>query len=482
MWDIRYRPMLFTDVIGQNDIVKLLKSRLSAGTAGDTSYIFSGAHGSGKTSIARIFARAMLCQNLDKSDPEPCNTCESCVSFLEEANPAYVEQDAASKGTIEHIRAIVDSLSFAVLGGYNMRLFLFDESHRMSRDSQDALLKPIEDKKMRAIFCTTEPEKVRGTIRSRCEEHSIRKIVREDILGRMQMILTKEGVAYEDDAILTIIDYCDGHVRDVVNKLEMLAQLGPVTLESVRERLNLSMVSAYYEILLALDNPSVAIELLERACDRVSPDDVANGMAEAAMNTYRMAHGLYASYVTADKDLARRLNLKYGDSVIRLADKFAKARYNTKISLVCDALVALPGSAPLPAVQIAPPQVVLPLHVTPQAAPQVAPQAVLQMLPPSLPQTAPQGIRPPAPKSLPPIPLPVVTGPDVRPDGIGNRKDDPLALTDLDKSAVPKDMPRGRAQVKPPNFNVDSAEEDMRILTPVEWRLTFERLWPRASA
>jgi DNA polymerase III subunit gamma/tau len=439
--------------------VQILKSRLRAGTALDTSYIFSGGHGQGKTTLARILARAMLCENLDKSDPEPCNECDSCKAFLEENCSAYVELDAASKGTIDNIRAIVDDLAFMVLGG-SKRIYLFDETHRMSRDSQDVLLKPIEEKKMIGIFCTTEPEKIRGTIRSRCEEHSIRKIAREDILVRMKMILNTEGVEFTDDAVFTVIDYCDGHVRDVINKLGMIAQLGPVTLEAVRERLSLGMVATYYEILLALDNPSLAVELIEKACERVGPDEVANGLAEAAMNAFRMAHGLYASFVTVDRDLAKKLHMKYGDGIIRLADRFSKARYSTRISLVCDTLIALPqASTALPVMQV------MSAPVAVQQAPQLAAA-------PTAAKAAPLG----------PVAAPAASGTSVRPDGIGSRKDDPLGLTDLDDKSVPRDWPRGRTPIKPVNFSVDTPEEEMRILTPAEWRATFERLWPISKA
>ena len=457
MWDIRYRPLKFTDVLGQDGTVQVIKSRLKSGTSQDTSYIFSGGHGQGKTSLARIFARAMLCQNLDKEDPEPCNVCESCLSFLEEANPSYVELDGASKGTVDNMRSIVDDLVFVVLGGSSKRLYTFDEAHRMSRDAQDVLLKPIEEKKMVGIFCTTEPEKIRGTIRSRCEEYSIRKITREDILVRMQMILGKEGVDYVDDAVLTVIDCCDGHVRDIVNKLEMIAQVGPVTVESVRARLNLGLVSTYYEILLAMDNPSVAVSLIEAACERVGPDEVATGMAEAAMNSYRLAHGLFASFVTVDRDLAKRLHQKFGDGIIRLADRFARARYSTRISLVCDTLIAMPGaSMALPAMQA------VSAALMPVALSAPAPQA-----------PAPQGAK----VSLVVQPH-TASGPSVRSDGIGGPKDDPLALTELDPKAVPREWPRGRSQITPPNFSIGSLEATTRILTPQEWKLTFEQLWP----
>jgi DNA polymerase III, delta subunit len=117
---------VFADVLGQKGTVQLLKARLRNGTALDTSYIFSGGSGQGKTTLSRIYARAMLCENLDRSDPEPCNQCESCVSILNDSSVAFSEQDAASQGGIEQIRRIVDSLPFAVVGAAK-RIYLFDE-------------------------------------------------------------------------------------------------------------------------------------------------------------------------------------------------------------------------------------------------------------------------------------------------------------------------------------------------------------------
>lgn len=128
MWDIRYRPLNFRDVLGQEGTVKVLQAQLRGGTALDTSYIFEGGAGQGKTTLARILARALLCQNLDKNspEPEPCNECDNCKDILNETSMAFVEKDAASNGTIDQIRAIVDGLPFAVLGAPK-RIYLFDE-------------------------------------------------------------------------------------------------------------------------------------------------------------------------------------------------------------------------------------------------------------------------------------------------------------------------------------------------------------------
>jgi hypothetical protein len=125
MWDLRYRPLLFSDVLGQEGAVQVLKQRLKNGSALDSSYIFSGGHGQGKTTIARVLARAMLCEHLTE-DQEPCNECENCLAILSDTSLAFHERDAASQGTIAVIREIVDELPFVVPGAPK-HIHLFDE-------------------------------------------------------------------------------------------------------------------------------------------------------------------------------------------------------------------------------------------------------------------------------------------------------------------------------------------------------------------
>ena len=126
MWDTKFRPLKFSDVLGQSGTVKVLRARLQNGTAIDTNYIFSGSSGQGKTTLARILARAILCKDLDKGNPEPCNQCDNCLSFLNDNSRAFVEQDAASHGNIDQIRRIVEDLPFAIFDAPK-RIYLFDE-------------------------------------------------------------------------------------------------------------------------------------------------------------------------------------------------------------------------------------------------------------------------------------------------------------------------------------------------------------------
>lgn len=479
MWDLRYRPLKFADVLGQQGAVSVLKARLRNGTAQDTNYIFSGGPGQGKTTLARILARAVLCQNLDKTDPDPCNECDNCLAVLDDTAHAFVERDAASHGTVDHMRAIVDDLPFAVYGA-SKRIYLFDECHRMSKDAQDVLLKPLEEKRLLGLFCTTEPEKIRGAIRTRCEEYQIRKITREHIYERMKMVLETEKVEFEEDGVLTVIDFCGGGVRDTLNKLEMIAQMGSVTIESARSYLNLSIVSTYYEILLALPTRTKdALELLEKALDRVTPEEAASGLAEAAMNSFRLANGMLADFAFADRTLGKALYDLYQGQTIKLVEHFLRSKYATRVGLICD-LVSLAEAFRGGSIQVATPVAapalsVAPLAYLPPATPQ--PTSVpLQAapLPPQVASPTPQPA-PSVPQAAPVLPKPA-SPPGSRVDGVGNRGQDPLALTDMDAYGVPKALPKQNMPTTPLNFGNDTRtqEDGRKRLTAAEWKRLFE--------
>lgn len=479
MWDTTYRPLTFADVLGQKGTVQLLKARLKNGTALDTSYIFSGGSGQGKTTLARIYARAMLCENLDKSDPEPCNHCESCTSILNDSSLAFSEQDAASQGGIEQIRRIVDSLPFTVVGAVK-RIYLFDECHRMSKDAQDVLLKPLEERKMIGMFCTTEPEKVRGAIRSRCEEYGIRKVTRDDVLVRMKHILESEKVEYEDAGVLTVIDYAGGHVRDVVSRLEMIAQVGPITLDNVREHLNLSVVSLYYQILLNLTSDTKkALQLVDQACERVTAEEVASGISEAAMNAFRLANGMGADFAFTDTTLATEVYKLYGVELIKIASHFLRSRFVTQVSLICDvttlaysgakgSFVSQQPVALAPVVQVVSPP------VAPSRQDVVEPKPI-PVEPKPTPVVAQKPSAPPPTQEAQPSPKPI------NDDTIGNLgSTDPEALTIYDSQVI-QEGGSGKKR-KPTQILFDVTTSNDRDLIDHEgWRRGFTELWSRGG-
>jgi DNA polymerase III subunit gamma/tau len=410
----------------------------------------------------------MLCENLDKSNPEPCNQCESCRSILNDSSVAFSEKDAASQGGIDQIRRIVDSLPFTIVGA-DKRIFLFDECHRMSKDAQDVLLKPLEERKMIGMFCTTEPEKVRGAIRSRCEEYGIRKVTRDDILVRMKHILEAEKVEYEDDGVLTIIDYAGGHVRDVVSRLEMIAQIGPVTLDNVREHLNLSVVSTYYQILISLSTDlKNALQLTDQACERVTAEEVASGLSEAAMNAFRLANGLGVDFSFTDRELAKKAYELHGLKLIEISGYFLRSRYVTQVSLICDLTTLAFSGVRVPTVAHQP--VVL------ASVPQVSPAPVAAQVP-----LAASPSPPSKPVEVKPSPVVETEEPPSSDSlAIGNLgSDDPRAMTIYDTHVISEANPGKRKKFS--LIHNGSTSNERELITHEAWRRGFAELWSRGG-
>jgi len=488
-WDIQHRPLTFSDVLGQEGTVQVLRSRLRNGTALGTSYILSGGHGRGKTTIARILGRALLCSDLQE-DGEPCNRCDNCQAVLTETSVAYTEIDAASKGTIDNVRRIVEELDF-VIPGAPKRVYVLDEMHRMSRDSQDVLLKPLEDKKFVCIFCTTEPARIRATIRSRCEEYPIRKVTREAIFQRVKRILEKEGVGYEEDALLTVIDHSGGHVRDVINRLEMISQLGRVDIETVREYLNLSVISTFYKILLSLGDPGKAVPMVEAACDQVGPEEVSSGLAEAAMSSFRLAHGLFTEFTYVDRKLAKNVHDLYGDDVVRLAQYFLRASKVTRVGLVCD-VVRCSGGVPdeSPSTSKSPPVLVQATAPVSQKVSSVPEPVVEGSSEPSEPVSETvlpeKGSEPASPdesgsETVPEPEKPSLGDNGLRSDGIGDLgSEDALALTREDRKGVPLGHPRGSVKAEGPKAEFKGSHgksQESELITWEKWERVFALMW-----
>lgn len=455
MWDVKYRPKVFSDVLGQGGSIQVLLSRLRKGEAFDASYIFAGGHGSGKTTLARILARAMLCR-ARQEDGNPCNVCDHCLACIAESMPAFIELDAASQGTTADMRRLVENLAYGVPGAAK-RIYLLDEAHRMSRDAQDVLLKPVEDKRVVLIFCTTEFGKIRPTIKSRCETYEIRKIPREAILARAGKILELEGVAYEDEAVLAVIDHARGHVRDVINRLETIAQLGAITLDAVRENLDLTVVGQYYEVLLALGDAAKAIELVEAICDRVGAQQAVVGIAEAAMNAYRQANKIQSDYSSFDRALAEQVYALYGAATPSIAQYFLRSEASSALDVVCD-VVAYCAAGGVPAGPVA---VVSP------------PVRVVSVAAPAASNDAPEGKVEPPPASVSPSPSEAPPRPASQP---------PLlpASKGVHAEAESLIMPRGggsrNQRVTPKSLELKASQGEVTACAEVEFTATFNEI------
>lgn len=237
MFGVEFRPLTFGDVLGLEDTKDVLRRVLQTSDY-DPGYIFGGSHATGKTTLGRIFARAALCPNRGE-DMSPCNECKSCLDFLAERNQGYLEIDAANQGTKENIQAIKDSLRYETLSA--RRIILFDEAHDISDAGKDALLLQLErhDPNVILIFCTTEPDKMHQTLRSRCMEFAIQDPSDRLVKAKLETICKAKGITHEDEALDDIVRATGRHYRDAENKLRQVSLLGDVTRDNVKRAVSL---------------------------------------------------------------------------------------------------------------------------------------------------------------------------------------------------------------------------------------------------
>jgi DNA polymerase-3 subunit gamma/tau len=208
----KYRPQFFRDIIGQENLVQALLNALSSGRI-PHAYLFSGARGVGKTTTARILAKALNCKN--RKDGEPCNECPSCVEITNGSSLDVVEIDGASNRGIDSIRQIRENVAYRALSGM-YRIYIIDEVHMLTKEASNALLKTLEEPPEHVVFilATTEPHNVLPTIRSRCQHYIYKKIPVRTVMSHLSSIAKAEGVEADEDGLYLVAAAGDGSMRD----------------------------------------------------------------------------------------------------------------------------------------------------------------------------------------------------------------------------------------------------------------------------
>lgn len=253
----KYRPKNFEEVVGQKHIIKILKNQISKGNIAHA-YLFCGTRGTGKTSTAKIFARAVNCTN--PVDGNPCNECEVCKGILDQSIMDVVEMDAASNNSVEDIRDLRERVKYLPSKGQK-KVYIIDEVHMLSKGAFNAFLKTLEEPPEHLVFilATTEAEKIPATILSRCQRYDFKRIRTEDMVGNMKQIAEKMEMNIEDRALRLIANNADGAMRDALSILDQFATFAQSGEEITYE---------YMTEILGLVNQDLIFDLVDAMIDK----------------------------------------------------------------------------------------------------------------------------------------------------------------------------------------------------------------------
>lgn len=322
----KFRPTKFSELVGQEHIKRTLKNQIISNRVGHA-YLFNGGRGTGKTSTAKILARAVNCLNL--IDGEPCNECEICKAAINGSLTDIIEMDAASNNSVEDIRSIREAVNFLPTKA-KYRVYIIDEVHMLSSGAFNALLKTLEEppEHVKFILATTEPQKLPATILSRCQRFEFKRIDDEDIIKGLKVVCNESKIDIEEDGLKLIAVLAEGGMRDALSILERCNQddKEKITVDKIKELVGIPKLTLIMELMEAVIDSSVekAIDVTEKILD--AGNDINNLVWE--MIKYVKDVLLYKS--TGKMEI---YNKEETEGIKRIAEKTTK---QDLIDLICN--------------------------------------------------------------------------------------------------------------------------------------------------
>ena len=314
----KYRPKKFSDIIGQDEVCSVIEGAIKLNRVAHA-FLFSGTRGIGKTTIARILAKTLNCENLDLKNPEPCGKCKNCISIDNDSNIDVVEIDAASRTGVADVREIIENINYKPVDA-KKKIFIIDEVHMLSKAAFNALLKTLEEPPLDVvfIFATTETEKVPVTILSRCQRFVLRRVDLNMITDHLITIAKKEGYTLDKESAQIISICSEGSMRDSLSILDnVLARNKKISPELVRNVIGLTDNTQALDLFESLCNGEVKLslekfqELYEKG---ISIDELAKSLMKLTYNLALIKSKFENSYDLFDSKSIDRLK--------KLSEKF----------------------------------------------------------------------------------------------------------------------------------------------------------------
>jgi DNA polymerase III subunit gamma/tau len=462
--DLKYRPRRFADILGNQAVIQLLRQLSVADKLSERSLMFGGPKGCGKTSLARVVACAVVCSS--KRDGEPCGECESCQGVKLESAENFEEFDAATQGSVDHMRAIVADLDYGNLSG-KPSIYILDEAQRLTKQAQDALLKAVEERRLLVILCTTEPHKIQGPLRDRLTEFPISAPPADILLAHLQRVCVAENVKASDDSLRLIMQAQSNCPRTCLTALEILSSVGEVKLDDVREYFRFGATEKLVQAMEGLaSNPRIALVAISELLDAEGPSWVCEKAILIIASAVRASVGAKAPIVVPGNTR--------GPAWLAIAKALGSLDKPTAVDVEVILLEAIPNLPAAPAVPLSPDweNRLSTISATSMGAQKLPSPGTVEIpsnpvVQPSLPK-AEVFVPPPSPKT--PEPLPKVSerrvvepkSKELEIDGVKFTKDEKLTSVDDKLEKGSRGAPTAAdCSKEPPAVRLDKDHEPM---------------------